>query len=548
MDTGSSEVTGAYSEPPSFWDRQTWFRAAKKGNTRTLQTLLDKGVDIDQTDGSNKTAFYYAVKSTNKALIYWLMERGATPDAGISPLQAWLTDIEKTFGHERYKGDDFVTIDYSGNRGNDLMRYLVNTAGCDINKKSGPREETVFHRALARNLTATADFFLTNFERKIDPTICNKKGVSILDAAATGKYAGYEQLDAIAKRKKAQKEQQETAMKKEPAKKQTEQPEPTPQETKAPEAGFWEKRAWFKAAKKGDTETLQNMLDKGFDINLTDGSGHTAFYFAVLKDNQSLTHWLHEKGADANTGISPLLAWHKNIKKIYSAEYYANQDISSPHCPGRGFITHLVRNVGCDINKTSDPKKETLLHKVLSAKHFNTASFLVAEFPDIINPHIHNAADVTASDMAAAVDYRGYKYLCTLPIKQDKPAKEPEQIEQKKTEQPEPETTPDTNTATANKNSAWQMTDESEIARISEKNSIGYKITEIFNFASGTHTTITHNPATKMESTAVIPLEQISAAMLKQAADELTVQGGILTDAVILPISARKKIVVQPLK
>jgi hypothetical protein len=73
----------------------------------------------------------------------------------------------------------------------------------------------------------------------------------------------------------------------------------------------------------------------------------------------------------------------------------------------------------------------------------------------------------------------------------------------------------------------WQKTAADEIARISEKPAIGYRMTEIFNFSAAQYTHIAANLATGAESQHQRDFDSFSEqAMLRQAMDELLSRGG----------------------
>ncbi len=57
---------------------------------------------------------------------------------------------------------------------------------------------------------------------------------------------------------------------------------------------------WFSAAKNGDLVTLQQALDSGIDINLTDNTKNTALHLATLNGQLDVMAFLINHGADLN--------------------------------------------------------------------------------------------------------------------------------------------------------------------------------------------------------------------------------------------------------
>jgi len=54
------------------------------------------------------------------------------------------------------------------------------------------------------------------------------------------------------------------------------------------------------AAGHGDTAAVQELLDEGTNVNVTDEGGYTALIYAVWKSKLTTVHLLLSRGADAN--------------------------------------------------------------------------------------------------------------------------------------------------------------------------------------------------------------------------------------------------------
>ncbi len=77
------------------------------------------------------------------------------------------------------------------------------------------------------------------------------------------------------------------------------------------------------AAKKGDTDSVDEMASEGADIDASDINGRTGLWFAAANNDRDMVQMLFKHGANANEadndGISPLIkaleAKHWNVAK-----------------------------------------------------------------------------------------------------------------------------------------------------------------------------------------------------------------------------------------
>lgn len=72
----------------------------------------------------------------------------------------------------------------------------------------------------------------------------------------------------------------------------------------------------------------------------------------------------------------------------------------------------------------------------------------------------------------------------------------------------------------------WQLLTPNEIARVSVRDKIGYRITEIFNFSARTYAHIASNLESKAESQALKSFAEIDGELIETAHAELLRQGG----------------------
>lgn len=77
------------------------------------------------------------------------------------------------------------------------------------------------------------------------------------------------------------------------------------------------------------------------------------------------------------------------------------------------------------------------------------------------------------------------------------------------------------------KSNGWTKTAVDEIARVTEKKSIGYRLTEIFNFKTAMYTHIAANMVTGAESQSMRSFDEFpDTALIREALAELTRKGG----------------------
>lgn len=77
------------------------------------------------------------------------------------------------------------------------------------------------------------------------------------------------------------------------------------------------------------------------------------------------------------------------------------------------------------------------------------------------------------------------------------------------------------------KSNGWHKTAVDEIARVTEKEAVGYRLTEMFNFKTGMYTQIAANMTTGAESQSMRSFDEFTdTALIREALAELTRKGG----------------------
>lgn len=94
----------------------------------------------------------------------------------------------------------------------------------------------------------------------------------------------------------------------------------------------------------------------------------------------------------------------------------------------------------------------------------------------------------------------------------------------------------------------WVLTAPHEIALVREKNAIGYRLTEMFNFKTGLYTQIAANVATGAESQSMRSFEEFpDTTLIREAMEELTKKGGSVDEAMTARLSNKPSLTPKPM-
>ena len=236
-------------------------------------------------------------------------------------------------------------------------------------------------------------------------------------------------------------------------------------------------RPLARAVNENETEILKFLLAHGADANGDNSavSNYTVVTRALSHKNREMARLLIEAGADITKtdgdGKSPV---------HYAAEH------------GFGDILQLLAEKGANLN-ARNAQGNTPLHIVAQAGHANIAKLLMDHGADV---NATNASMNTPADVAEKDYPRLAEMIRGLP-----PRVEPE--------------------------AGWQMLADDEVARVTEKAGINYRLTETFNFTTRMYTHIAQNTKTNAESHTIKMFGELGdSAVLDAAHNALAALGG----------------------
>ncbi|MDP2206621.1 MAG: ankyrin repeat domain-containing protein [Alphaproteobacteria bacterium] len=244
---------------------------------------------------------------------------------------------------------------------------------------------------------------------------------------------------------------------------------------------------------KGDIEKVRAALDAGADPNvLRNDQDYSALSFHAEGKRLQIVALLLERGARPDFGSS---AGHTPLMVAARA--------------GNLPLVTLLHEKGANLNAQSD-SGWSALHNAAYWGRGPVIQYLMEHGADINlrDSRMNKAADIAAKE--------GYPRVAEL-LGGD-------------TSEPEPESAA----------TGWQKTAADEIALVSEKKEIGYRITEIFNFRAAHYTHIAANIKTGAESQHQRDFADFSeTVMLREAMEALLSRGGRISADMQAKISGK---------
>lgn len=188
---GGNRIDTSFPQPnaaSSFQDRLSFIEAAKDGNVSAIESLLDKGVDVNTIDRDGNTALIWATRHGQRACVQKLIEKGSNVNAKANDGNTAFTfasiksygeiiDILKKSGADSIKYQDPKILDAAFNGDVDTLKVLLEK-GVSPNTITHASGETTLMYAAGRNHFECANLLLkfgadVNIKAKNGHTVFN---------------------------------------------------------------------------------------------------------------------------------------------------------------------------------------------------------------------------------------------------------------------------------------------------------------------------------------------------------------------------------------
>lgn len=245
-------------------------------------------------------------------------------------------------------------------------------------------------------------------------------------------------------------------------------------------------------------ELVAMFLNRGVDINEKDGNGATVLHYAVQDESYGVSTKIRDLlgfGADIHArdgdGRTPL---HWAARKSYRSE-----------------TVKQLLDSGAQVD-ARDEQGGTPLHLAATHGDEGIIGTLLAAGADI-NAETKDGKKPWDAAVAGGQDYQA-QWL-KAEAQRLRRAEEKRRAEQQKKREAEKPQDP------------WSLLDSGRVACTTTDKSIGYRLTEIFNFSARTYTKIAQNLATKAEAVAVKSFDEFGdKTLLEKAHAQLERLGG----------------------
>jgi ankyrin repeat protein len=280
--------------------------------------------------------------------------------------------------------------------------------------------------------------------------------------------------------------------------------------------GRRDRNLWASIYYSGHTaDDVQKKIEAGGNVNAVHKDEYysrTMLLWAIDRNSAEIIRLLLDKGADPNQGAphdAPLMATvvRRNLEAVRAlldagaevdVKAYGDETplIAAAKC-GLDDIVKILVERGADVNAQLRGGN-TALHLAAEQGHANIVLYLMEKGA---NPATTNGNLNTAADLAE----KSYPGLASQ-------IREKAQSGQPKPSKPDP---------------GWRLVTGDEVAHVAIKETVGYRITEIFNFSARTYTHIASNLETKTESQSVKAFSELdNAEFIDKAYHELVRLGG----------------------
>jgi len=249
----------------------------------------------------------------------------------------------------------------------------------------------------------------------------------------------------------------------------------------------------MKAVENRDLKRMQQAVEAGADIQVgrigSESPHNTPLYAAAYRAFTSGVKWLLEQGADPH--IKRAVDGHTPMMEAVGDGSYE--------------IVSMLIKAGADVNAARADDGLTALHFAARRGKGDIARLLIAHGANI------DAADQRMNTPADLAD-KEYPRIADMIRGKERP---PER------------SAPDSG--------GWHLTAPDEVAHVSDKAAIGYRLTEIFNFSGGVYTRIARNLETGAESQTMRLFDEFGDnTLLVEAQKQLASKGGKMPAARVI--------------
>jgi len=181
--------------------------ACENGHNETVQLLIQKGVDTKQKDIFRQNALHWASRRGHKELVQLLMGKGLDANEkdkfGKSALHwAWFYDhkevvqllIEKGIDIHQQNNDGQNALHWASSKGHKDVVHLLVEKGIDINLKDGLFKQNALHFAAEKGYYDIVQLLI---EKGVDINQTNYKGENALNLATNNGHKEIEELLTI---------------------------------------------------------------------------------------------------------------------------------------------------------------------------------------------------------------------------------------------------------------------------------------------------------------------------------------------------------------
>lgn len=258
---------------------------------------------------------------------------------------------------------------------------------------------------------------------------------------------------------------------------------------------FFQAHKLAKAIDHADHARLEELLQKGANTEACEEYGRKPLERAVWRGNAEAVKLLLAHNAQKD------MSWHDGSLLHLAANY------------GRVEIAEMLLKKWPEMLKDEDHHFNTALHTAAESGYAEMVTFLIDKG---IDPATKNMENRTALFLAQKNKHQDVVDILSA--------------FQEKVPPPKPTLPKKLTQAEEQAGDGWAKLADDRIAHVAIEKEIGYRVTEIFNFAARERTTLYQNMATKVETAVVRNFDDIAEkSQLEEALAVLQQKGGTAT-------------------